>query len=541
MRVWLAKCVTLIFVCSPILASDLESILGGQSAAKEQDQNVFAQQDLLAETLRSQMAEMPTPEQNIFLINLQNQKYQDALVQMGAAFGQDASAMNQNLQAVRSYLLYKVGLRLSGIESLFAISEPNKVHFYILNRWKETLPAHNDPIWGVANITWAPTWTALLGTSFEARVRLAQVTARANLETLNELAPKVSEGSQERALINWYQALNLIGQDNNQEAAKLIAILLKLPQAPVNADLMNMTAARMLYQAGLFEGAIGYYKKVPKTSDFWILAQEEMAWSFLRKGEPQNAVATGETLTLPAFRGWAGPEAYLVTAIAGLRICDYPKVVDTLAKFSDQFKKRVEILNALAKQPDQSSDLDKVLKDLAQMEGPMTITQVGTKLHRVPAMVLRDRMLRELLKGEVTLAQEFTSAESLYARSLALTGLQAQFEMMKKQIGLRKTAMRSQVLARVEALAKNEAYDIGQVLAKMHIIEAEVLTHVTLADRLLSDSNRAPGSVDIKKGSTGSQAKGAMKFSKSSELWFDEIGNLKVDVKKACQATSTIQ
>jgi tetratricopeptide (TPR) repeat protein len=343
--------------------------------------------------------------------------------------------------------------------------------------------------------------------------------------------------SPEQSLINWNLALGYLRLDQNHEAAKLISALLKDENSPVSQDSLNMTAARMLYQAGSFDGAISFYQKIPKKSDLWIIAQEELAWSYLRKGEAQNALAIGMTITQPVFKGWAGPEAYLVTAIASLRVCDYPEVVNVLDRFSTAFKSRVVKLSQIANGDLSSEDVQSLIQDIRKQPAKgLELTQVGTRIHQVPVLMVTNRSIREWLKSDVALENEMAQAEKLYAKSMSLTGLQGHFDHLKNQVALKKAQNMKQINNLIQSLAKNEVEHIKQTLAKMHIIEAELLTHVSLADRLLSGNTvKNESSISNKMGSTGSQEKYAMKFLKTDELWFDEIGNYKVDVKKACQ------
>jgi hypothetical protein len=55
-----------------------------------------------------------------------------------------------------------------------------------------------------------------------------------------------------------------------------------------------------------------------------------------------------------------------------------------------------------------------------------------------------------------------------------------------------------------------------------------------MADTLAKNS--ASDKVDVKKGTTGAKGQETLKFAADDELWFDEISNYKVDVKKACHA-----
>jgi tetratricopeptide (TPR) repeat protein len=399
------------------------------------------------------------------------------------------------------------------------------------------LPDYSDPVWVAAQFEWSSEFTKVFGTTLEARVGLARAQVRSDLTKLKDLTLKVMDQSAEKHLINWSLALAHLALDQNQDAAKLISSLLKSNQNQVPMDAIHMTAARMLYQAGSFDGAITYYKKIPKNSDLWILAQEEMAWAYLRIGEPQNALAIGVTITNPIFKGWSGPEAYLVAAIASFRVCDYPEVIRTLERFSSHFKSRLQLLNSIAGGDLSSPFMQSLIQDIKKNPNQgLSLTQVGSRIHHVPTLMVTNRSIREWLKADGAFEQEIKQVEKLFSRSMALTGLQGQFQFLKNQIMTKKDRNFKQVNNLIQNLAKQEADQIKQTLAKMHIIEAELLTHVSIADRLLAGNTvREDKGIVTKVGTTGSQDKFSVEYKMTDELWFDEIGNYKVDVKKACQ------
>ena len=46
----------------------------------------------------------------------------------------------------------------------------------------------------------------------------------------------------------------------------------------ISPDLVQLTASRILFQNAYYETAIKQYEKIPKTSEYWAQAQEEIAW-----------------------------------------------------------------------------------------------------------------------------------------------------------------------------------------------------------------------------------------------------------------------
>ncbi len=493
-------------------AQDMESLLEGR-----QETQVKRNQDYLSNTIRS-FLEKTTPEQNAFLRSVEGGLWNEALIQFNPAFKGTAFEITENFQALHALLFFRVGLAISGIEKLLAIKDTKKIHFQLVSEWKEAAK-EDHPAWNTARLKWGPAWTEVFGRVVEVRVLSSEVFVKNSLTELNELAMKAPVNSKERALIDWHLVIAYAMNDQADKAAKIMASLLKVTLNPVPVDLLNLTAARLLYQNGYLEAATRYDDKIPKGSVYYLMAQEEKAWAFLRKGEPQNAAAVTQTLVNPVFHGQVGPESFLVRSLAQLKVCDYSAVLQTLKLFPKEFK-------------DKSIYLEK----LSEKVVTATPAEFSIKNPLTPRAVLVDEKLRQLLQTETLFQQEVKVADELYAKSLQLTGLQASFDRLKNQAGQRYQQAKSNSYARVQELARLELTEIKKTLNKLHIVEAEVIQQVQKTDRFkaqLKDDLKA------KVGTTGSVAKDALKFPMEKEFWFDELTNYRVDIKKGCQARRT--
>jgi tetratricopeptide (TPR) repeat protein len=507
-------------------AEDLESLLDNET--KTEATPASRQQSFLVDTLRSLQDGRPTSEQNVFFRLLEAGEWEKSLLQSQAAFGGTAFERTPSGQALSAYLKFKTGLTTTGLEELFAIKDPKKIHFHLLNLWKEAA-GEKHPAWTVALVKWTPEWTEIFGTSFEVKTRMRSINHKQSLEELKELVKKSGSDSKERAIAEWNLALAYSLNDQADLAAKIIAGLLKSKNSPASEDLLNLTAARLLFQNGYFDAAIKYYNKIPKKSDYWLVAQEETAWSYIRKGEPQNALAVTQTLVNPVFQGQLGPEPYFVRSLAQLKVCDYPGVVKGLVEFPKMFKNRTLALAKLGDEPEQPA-VTKVLNELRTQS--VKWEELGKDAQSLPRMITRDRRLEDLVRAQAELERESKVAEELYAKSLAQTGLQSSFENLKQSLLNRSRMAKSATLGRVQELAKNEVAETKKILDKMHIVEAEVIQQTSLAEQISKTKTNQP---EVKVGSTGSKAQDVLRFPADGEVWFDELSNYQVSVKKACQ------
>jgi hypothetical protein len=305
---------------------------------------------------------------------------------------------------------------------------------------------------------------------------------------------------------------------------------MKSTPLPVSRDLMELTAARLLFQRAHYSAAIKYYEKVDKTSEYWTDAQEEMAWSYIRKVEPGNALAVSTSLVTPAMAAQAGPESFFVHSLAQLKICDYPGVITSLGEYPKRFKGRNEMLTKLSSSA-QTPAIKKIVDQLKEHRiARKDLSEAGRDL---PRLVARDERLYRFAQNQKNLEQEAAAADRIYSKSLALTGLQGYFDKLRQTSLSRAHTAAAAANSRVQELARQEVGEVREILRKLHIVEAEVIQQVSVAERVISNVR---GPITEQKGVTGSKDRDVLKFPAEKEVWFDEIGNFKVDVKKSCQA-----
>ncbi|CAN5563351.1 hypothetical protein BH10BDE1_BH10BDE1_29220 [soil metagenome] len=510
---------------------ELLNILGapGPGAAKAKDG-----ESLLAKSIKSSQGKI-TAEQNIFLQFFDKGEFDKALYQWPAAFDESAFAKTPSGKALNALVLFKNGIQVSSLEMLLSIEDPKKIDEYILQKWREVAP-DNAPVWASINTaTWNKAWTDVFGIGAEVRVRGRQVYTADQAELVKELIKKTQIDTRERAWLSWQLVIALAQGEDAGLAGKALAVLMKAPNNPVSQDLMTMTAARLLFQNGFLDAATKYYSRIGKSSDYWFDAQEEIAWAQIRKGEPQNAIALTKTLVAPAFASQVGPEAFFLRSLSQLKVCDYPAVVATLNEFRERFKPRATELKKLA----ESANTPVVARLIDRLKkGPAKLTDLGKDAALLPRFVTRDSTLLQNVLTEKALEGEAKLAGELYARSLsggtAQVGFQARLEGFKKAVDSRAQAARSATYGRVKSLADEELIEISGMLQKLHIVEAELIQQISVADRVISATQGR--AAQQKTGTTGGQARDKVWFPVEGETWFDEYSNYKVDIKKGCAA-----
>lgn len=478
------------------------------------------------------LLEKTTSEQNIFIRYLEEQKWTEALLQFSNAFEGTPFQKTENGKALLSYLQFSSGLKITGIESLMKVSQVKNIHPEIRKIWVSALEK-NEEVWRFARVEWNEGWTAFLGNKPALSILMREIYESDQDENpipkLTELRKRTPEKSDLQELVDWKLITAYSIKDQTDIAGKILSTFLKKEKTGIDKDLLNLTAGRLLYQNGYFDAAVKLYEKISQNSDYWVEAHEEISWAYIRKGQPQNALAKSKDLMTPQMSAIINPESFLVHSLSQLKICDYSGVMASLNLFSKQFKQRTIDLNKLSETPD-PKDLQSLMSVLSDRN--LKRADLGQLKQRYPQLLHRDSSIRFLVMQKNHLEEEAKMAEKIYGNSLALTGLQGSFEALKNSIQQRSQSAQALVLQRIKSLAKEEVTETQEVLKKLHIIEAEVLQQSLVAQKIskAADINLS------KKGTTGAPEADALKFPLDGEIWFDEINSLKVDIKKPCVA-----
>ena len=526
---------------SAFAEDELLDLLGGGNTSnqKASAQESSELRKLISSSNSGQKTGQTTAEQNIFIDAFEKGDMKSALYQWPSAFESSAFAKTASGRALNTLVLFRNGLKITALESLLAIESPEAISPVLVKMWQDAAPV-TDNSWSLVQVAnWNPFWTTSFGAATEIRVRSRQVYGSDKVDQLKELIKKTQVDTAERAWLSWQLVLALSTGDDAGTAAKALAVLMKAPNNPVSQDLLTITAARLLFQNGFLDASVKYYEKIPKNSDYWFDAQEEIGWAYIRKGESQNTIAITKTLTVPEFVSQVGPEPLFLRSLAELKVCDYPSVVGTLNQFRDRYKGRAATLMALSDTTDSAAE-SKVVDSFIERSKKerLTLKKLGKDATKLPRFVTRDEVLAQAVATQSALEAEAKLAGDLYAKSAsagtAQIGFQARLEEMKKAVEARALQARSTSASRVKSLAQEEVNEIAQILQKLHIVEAEMLQQLSLSSRVADAT--AGDKESMKVGTTGSKAKDRLTFPAEQETWFDELANYKVDIKKGCQA-----
>lgn len=254
-----------------------------------------------------------------------------------------------------------------------------------------------------------------------------------------------------------------------------------------SSDIQVMENARYEFSKGHFEKAIQLYTVIPASSDFWLDALEERAWSYTRLSQYEKALADLQSITSPVWSSQVGPETYMLSTFVSLKICAYKDVVKKINTFKKRMLPRVGFLEKLITEP-----LTKDFLALSEKlkNGQVTMMSLGKDAEKYPRYFFRDVILQKNLNSK----------------------------------NLQDTEKR------LKQLAHEDLKEIELNLKKMKIIEVELIQKV-----LLAESNEKVKSSDLKFSSEDRRHKLIFPVT-DDEVWIDEVGHFQV---KADQCAST--
>ncbi len=142
----------------------------------------------------------------------------------------------------------------------------------------------------------------------------------------------------------WYIATKAAHENKVQIGVLATLDLIEMNPPHPSQDELKVHLARLNYQDRKFTIARDMYQSVSRSSDFYLLAQEELAWTYLQLKEEQKAVAVLTSLTNPLFKDVIGPEPFYTLSFNYWWTCQYPKVLQTNSLFKERFMDRVRKL-----------------------------------------------------------------------------------------------------------------------------------------------------------------------------------------------------
>lgn len=104
-------------------------------------------------------------------------------------------------------------------------------------------------------------------------------------------------------------------------------------------SLYFMTLGRLLYQAGALDESKKYFDLIPETSRYFLKAKTESLWAHLKAKDFSRTKGELASLELSLFNDKFYPEAYLVSAMANVMLCQFTESRQAINRFINVNKK----------------------------------------------------------------------------------------------------------------------------------------------------------------------------------------------------------
>jgi outer membrane protein assembly factor BamD (BamD/ComL family) len=249
-----------------------------------------------------------------------------------------------------------------------------------------------------------------------------------------------------------------------------------------------ITLARLLYKAGAASEAKKYYDLIPESSSTFLAARTEALWAHMKDKDYSRTKGELGTLELGVFSDKFYPEAYLVSAMANIKLCEFSDARASINRFINANRKwAVEIEKNLADPKAQ----------------PVTKNFFIQNLERARVSLLNEKKNLESKKWDTGYVQPIESK---------LSSLDSAFgKEVHSQWQNRKTILET-------------------ALYKMRFAKIELISRM----RQMNLNQKVAGSDEVHQQSAATARNNQLSFPYDGVIWGDELFHMSAAVKNKC-------
>lgn len=244
-------------------------------------------------------------------------------------------------------------------------------------------------------------------------------------------------------------------------------------------SLYFMTLGRLLYQAGALSESKKYYDLIPESSSYFLKAKTEALWAHLRERDYARTKGELATLELSMFNDKFYPEAYLVSAMANVMLCQFNESRAAINRF-------IEVNKVWAK------EIEKNLQD--PMARPVSPNFFIANLERAKVSILNEKIISDDQKKEMVANID---------------------ESIKREIHSQWT---------------NRQAMLESALYKMKFVKIELISRM----RAVEMNMKIAGVDEVKRQDAAPARKNQMSFPRDGALWGDELFQMSATVINKC-------
>lgn len=253
-------------------------------------------------------------------------------------------------------------------------------------------------------------------------------------------------------------------------------------------SLYFMTLGRLLYQAGAMAEAKRYYELIPETSSYFLKARSEILWVYLNERDFSKTKGDLATLELKLFDDKFYPEAYVISAMANVMLCQFTDSREAINRFIKVNKKWVK--------------------------------EIDLNLNNENAKpISKNFYLSNLEKAKSSLEKEKVYFKSIHMENRFVKTIDTDLDGINKSI-------KTEILAQWN----NRKNILETALYKMKFVKIELISRMRAVEM-----NMNIAQLDVVSRQDAATARNnQMRFPKKGPLWGDELFNMSATVINKC-------
>lgn len=349
----------------------------------------------------------------------------------------------------------------------------------------------------------------LLSAAFPYRSISKELVAWTNLRENLRAAQSIRELPANHPLLPYLTRAAIVRSTHENRTDEVLDFLnAKSMQQPAVQPWKNLILGRIYYKKGRVGEAEKYYRKIPRGSEEFLAAQEEILWILLRKNDVGTLRGHLGTLASLYSAPWRSHEFRVVRAISDLKLCYFDQVEQDLEQFAQingEWAQKIEASLASAEVPrpprvDWYTDFAEKASEEAERE-------------RVEIQALYDRSV---------------------AASLPSVGKQKHWKKISEQIRAEADRMKRLVAKEYRREWQNERLLLNEAAQKMQFVKVELLSQMNQKVSQKPDSPTTRANQEKTKAEIEKSASGKMAFPFDGVDWADERFSLKSDAVQQC-------
>jgi len=292
-------------------------------------------------------------------------------------------------------------------------------------------------------------------------------------------------------------------------------------------DLSFLALARIAYEAGDYDAAIYYYRKIPNRSYKRATALYESAWVYFVKGDFSRALGTFHTLHSPYFKHQFYPELWILESTIYMNLCHFKFAEKAL----QEFRREVLPLGTPLK-----SFLVKTLRP-EEFYVALVSTLEGQKSYGLPSRL-------------IALVMSNVDFYNLYKTVKQIESEQAKIRLSADRLGAFGTELSTKLSDLHAGRVRDIGYKIQQILKasegnladyeqKSREIQEDLYNEQLKEEErklreIAGDGAKAPADTTATGGATAIVGSDSWEWPFEGDYWSDEIGYYRAFVRDQC-------